>query len=61
LANFCSSVPVVNHSAPADHTATTGVTCGLPSARTVEIQKSPAVSSTRWVSSQLTAVAAAPL
>ena len=37
--------------------ATSGVTCGRPSARTVEIQDSSAVSSNLWVSSQPTALA----
>src|SRR3984893_7394149 len=38
--------------APSSHTATSGVTWGRPSARTVETQNSSAVSSTRRVSSQ---------
>jgi AcrR family transcriptional regulator len=61
LACFCSSAPVENHTAPSDQAATTGVTCGRPSARTVEIQNSSAVSSTLRVSSQVVATAAGSL
>ena len=46
LAYFCSSAPVEKQSVPPVHTATTGVTCGLPSARTVDTQNSSADSST---------------
>ena len=38
LANFCSLAPVENQRASSAQTATTGVTCGRPSARTVETQ-----------------------
>jgi hypothetical protein len=38
IADFCSSVPVEKQTASSTHAATTGVTCGRPSARTVEIQ-----------------------
>src|SRR5229473_3798322 len=41
--------------APSSQTATSGVTCGRPSARTVQIQKSSAVSITWRVSSHPTA------
>jgi hypothetical protein len=61
LAHFCSSAPVENQTAPSAQAATTGVTCGRPSARTVETQNSSAVSSTRRVSSHSTAVAAGSL
>src|SRR3954453_1186374 len=43
--------------ASSSQTATSGVTCGRPSARTVEIQNSSASSSARRVSSQLVATA----
>jgi hypothetical protein len=61
LANFCSSAPVENQIASSHHAATTGVTCGQPSARTVEIQNSSAVSITLRVCSQLVSVAAGSL
>src|ERR1700686_3986803 len=47
--------------APGSHTATSGVTWGRPSARTVEIQNSSAVSSTRRVSSHPVATASGSL
>lgn len=34
--SFCSPSPVQKYSAPSSQTATSGVTCGRPSARTVE-------------------------
>src|SRR5689334_12273842 len=58
LANFCSPSPVENQMAPSAHTATTGVTWGRPSVRTVEIQNSSASSRTFRVSSH--PVTAAP-
>ena len=47
--------------APSAQAATTGVTCGRPSARTVEIQNSSAPSSALRVSSHPVAVAAGSL
>ena len=43
LRAFCSSGPVEKCSASSSQTATSGVTCGRPSVRTVEIQKADAV------------------
>jgi hypothetical protein len=40
---LCSVAPVENHSAPSNQTATSGLTCGLPSCRTVVIHDSSAV------------------
>ena len=39
---FCSSAPVAKWIASSSHTAMSGVTCGRPSARTVETQNSSA-------------------
>src|SRR5262249_1090827 len=61
LANFCSSAPVLNQMAPSTQTATTGVTCGRPSARTVETQNSSAAWRIRQVSAHSTATAAGSL
>jgi hypothetical protein len=61
VANFCSPAPVENQMAPAAHAATTGVTCGRPSARTVETQNSSACFSALRVSSRPVAVAAGSL
>jgi hypothetical protein len=58
---FCSVPPVEKWMAPSSHTATSGVTWGRPSARTVEIQKSSAASSARRVSSHVVATAAGSL
>src|SRR5580700_685541 len=55
LMNFCSVAPVEKQTAPSNHTATTGVTWGLPSALTVDTQNSSADSSASLVSSQLVA------
>ena len=60
LAGSCalrSSGPVQKCSAPSDHTASSGVTCGRPSGRTVEIQNSSAFGEHRPVSDQGSAVA----
>src|SRR5262249_55890505 len=54
---FCSPGPVAKWIASSSHTATRGVTCGRPSARTVEIQNSSASSRAIRVSSQLVATA----
>src|SRR2546421_1664707 len=51
LTVFCAVSVAVKWMAPSCHTGTHGVTCGRPSARTVESQNSSAVSSTRRVSS----------
>src|SRR6202167_6862272 len=61
LANFCSPGPVVKQTAPSTQTATNGVTCGRPSALTVETQNSSAASRIRQVSSHSTATAAGSL
>src|SRR5262249_14133441 len=58
---FCSVAPVQKWIAPSSQTATSGVTGGRSSARTVVIQNSSAVSSTRRVSSHLVATASASL
>src|SRR5215467_6400090 len=61
LMAFCSVPPVEKWMAPSSHTATSGVTWGRPSARTVQIQKISASSSARRVSSHVVAVAAGSL
>src|SRR6516225_9780891 len=61
LTAFCSCMPVQKKSAPPSHTATSGVMCGRPSARTVVIQNSSACSSARRVCSHPVAAAAGSL
>src|SRR5690606_38886541 len=58
---FCSSGPVQKWTAPSSHTATSGVTCGRPSARTVVSQDTPALRRTATASSQVVAVASGSL
>lgn len=55
------AAPVVKQTTPSVQTATTGVTCGRPSARTIEIQNSSAAWRIRQVSSHSTATAAGSL
>src|ERR1019366_1830237 len=61
LRAFCSSAPVTKWTAPSSHTATSGVTWGRPSVRTLEIQNSSAASRTRRVSSHVVATASGSL
>ena len=58
---FCSSAPVAKWIASSSHTAMSGVTCGRPSARTVETQNSSARSRAARVSSQPVATASSSL
>src|SRR5690606_11878667 len=58
---FCSCGPVQKWTAPSSHTATSGVTCGRPSARTVVSQDTPARRRTATASSQVVAVASGSL
>jgi hypothetical protein len=53
---FCSPLPVEKYSVPSCQAAMQGVTCSLPSGRTVDTQKISAASSCRWASAQSTAV-----
>lgn len=57
FADFCSSDPVVKCNCPWAYAATSGVTCGRPSARTVDNQNSSADWIERSVSAQVIAVA----
>jgi hypothetical protein len=50
--DFCSPGPLLKYNAPSIQTATTGVTCGRPSARTVDTQNSPARSRRATASGQ---------